>query len=777
MRDFLQGKRKRKLVDWLAIDSSIDSGLYGAWTGFKDWWSAYSSFFGRFEVKGPLRALNELACEGLTLGCGALLVVLTFALPSFDVAQGKMNLSDEYSITFYDRYGNEIGKRGLLRDDSVPLEDLPDYLIKATLATEDRRFFEHFGVDVMGTIRAMAENARHDSVVQGGSSLTQQLAKNMFLSPERSLTRKIKEAFIALYLENHYTKREILKLYFDRAYLGGGSYGVEAAAQFYFGKSIRDVTLPEAAMLAGMFKAPTRYAPHIDMAASRARANEVLTNMVEAGYLTEGQVYGARVNPAKIVERSDFYSPDWFLDWAFEEVQRIMEGKKEHILAARTTVDIGLQKMAEQSLQQIVQQFGRPRSFDQGAMVVMEPDGAVRAIVGGKDYGESQFNRATHGLRQPGSSFKPYVYLTALENGYKPTTVVSGSGAVCGRWSPKNYSGGGGGRMMLKDALAKSINTIAVKVSLDVGREKLMANMLKLGVTHLKKTCSVALGDQGMTPLQHTKNYAIFASGGLDTHAYGIEEIHTLQGEPLYSHDRDEPPRKQLFDPQVVGTLNTMMQGVVLAGTGKAAQLDYTYSVGKTGTSSNYRDAWFVGFTGQYVGGVWLGNDDFSPMSRVTGGSFPAQIWHNFMVLAHDTDNIPTIPGLEPHPVQVAEQARLAQLQTAAAAASAGTEEAAAPIPAPTPESVKDMSNATRQILEQISGMLKDARPLVPNDAPGQNRAEAPAAAPPAEGQSSVASAAAATGSNPAATGSLPSAPASPDRAASGDAGAATLPP
>lgn len=721
MRDFLQGNRKRKLVDWLAIDSSIDSGLYGAWTGFKDWWSAYSSFFGRFEVKGFLRVLNELACESLTLGAGGLLVIVALALPAFDIAQGKMNLSDEYSVTFYDRYGNEIGKRGLMRDDSVPLEELPDYLIKATLATEDRRFFEHFGVDVMGTIRALAENARHDSVVQGGSSLTQQLAKNMFLSPERSLGRKVKEAFIALYLENHYTKREILKLYFDRAYLGGGSYGVEAAAQFYFGKSIREVNLAEAAMLAGMFKAPTRYAPHIDMAASRARANEVLTNMVEAGYLTEGQVYGARMNPAKIVERGDFYSPDWFLDWGFEEVQRIMQGRKEHIIAARTTVDISLQKMAEQSLQQTITQYGHGRSFSQGAMVVMENDGAVRALVGGKDYGESQFNRAAHAYRQPGSSFKPYVYLTAFETGkYKPTTVVSGGGAACGHWAPKNFSAGEGNTMMLKDALAHSINTIAVKVSLDVGREKVIATMNKLGITRLKKTCSLALGDQGLTPLEHTTNYAVFAAGGLEVHAYGIEEIHTLQGQLLYSHERDQPERKQLFSRNSVEMLNTMLQGVVTGGTGRAAQLDFTNAIGKTGTSSNFRDAWFMGITGQYVAGVWLGNDDFTPMSRVTGGSFPAQTWHNFMVLAHDTDSIPEIPGIPLHPVQVAEQERLAQLQKVTS-----TDEN---VPAPTPESVKDMSGATRQILERIGGLLKEARPLVPIDTQPQNRAEAPAA-------------------------------------------------
>jgi penicillin-binding protein 1A len=407
-------------------------------------------------------------------------------------------------------------------------------------------------------------------------------------------------------------------------------------------------------------------------------------------------------------------------------------------------------------------------------MVVMENDGAVRALVGGKDYGESQFNRATHAFRQPGSSFKPYVYLTAFETGkYKPTTVVSGYGAACGRWAPKNFSAGESNRMMLKDALAHSINTIAVKVSLDVGRDKVLETMNKLGIHRLKKTCSLALGDQGLTPLEHTENYAVFASGGLDVRAYAIEEVHTLQGVQLYSHERDEPPRKQIFQRNSVEMLNTMLQGVVTGGTGRAAQLDFTYSIGKTGTSSNFRDAWFMGITGQYVAGVWLGNDDYSPMSRVTGGSFPAQTWHNFMVLAHDTDNIPEIPGIGVHPVQAAEQARLAQVQKAAA--STDPEVAAAPIPAPTAESVKDMSNATRQILEQISGMLRSARPLVPNDASAQNRAEAPAAAPSVESQSNVASAA--PGSVPPATGSLPDGTAAQGQAAAGDAGAATLPP
>ena len=728
MRDIFQGSRRTKLIDWLKINSWINSGLYNSWIGFRDWWSAYSSFFGKFEVKGFVRALNELACEALTLSVGGLLVVTAFALPAFEVAQGKINLSDEYSVTFLDRYGNEIGKRGLLRDDSVPLEEIPDFMIKATLATEDRRFFEHFGVDVMGTFRALAANAQHDTVVQGGSSLTQQLAKNMFLSPERSLSRKIKEAFIAIYLENHYTKPEILKLYFDRAYLGGGSYGVEAAAQYYFGKSIREVNLAEAAMLAGMFKAPTRYAPHVNLAASRARANEVLSNMVEAGYMSEGQVYGARMNPAKIVERTDTNTPDYFLDWAFEEVQRLMKGQEDHILVARTTVDPGLQKMAEDALETTIATSGKARHFEQGAMVVMEPDGAVRALVGGKDYGDSQFNRATHAYRQPGSSFKPYVYLTAFETGkYTPNTVVSGGGAACGHWAPHNFAAGESNTMALHDALAHSINTIAVKVSLDVGREKVLETMKKLGITRLKKTCSLALGDQGLTPLEHVTNYAVFASGGLEVHSYAIEEIKGLaSGDVLYNHDRDTPPRKQIFSRKSVEMLNTMMQQVVTGGTGRAANLDFTYAIGKTGTSSNFRDAWFMGITGQYVAGVWLGNDDFTPMARVTGGSFPAQTWHNFMVAAHDTDNIAQIPGIAVHPVQVAEQARLA---AAAAQNAAANPEAA---PAPAPENVKDMSLATKQVLDKIAALLKDARRLVPSDQKADHAEAAPPPAPPA---------------------------------------------
>jgi penicillin-binding protein 1A len=664
VRDWIfkpNGKSKR--FNLLVFDSWIDSSLFGSWEGFRDWWSAYSSFFARFKIQGFRRWLNEFLSESATIGTGALLVMLAFAIPAFEETKTAWQTAGQFSVTFLDRYGNEIGKRGILHSDAVPLDEMPDHMIKATLATEDRRFFAHIGIDFLGTIRALIENVRAKDVVQGGSSITQQLAKNLFLSPERSLKRKINEAFLAIWLEARLSKREILKLYLDRAYMGGGAFGVEAASRFYFGKSVRDVNLAEAAMLAGLFKAPTRYAPHIDLPASRARANEILTNMVEAGYLTEGQVHGARLNPAEIVDRSDYYSPDWFLDYAFEEVQRIMRDRGEYVLIAQTTVDIGLQKAAESSIQNILRQHGRARRTKQGALVSMERDGAVRALVGGKDYGESQFNRATHSFRQPGSSFKPYVYLTALENGYTPNSTVVDGPVWCGRWSPRNYSGGYHGAMPMKYALMRSLNTVAVRLSLDVGREKVLANVHKIGHTHVKKTCSMALGDTGLTLLAHTGGFAVFANGGMSVKPYGIEEIRNFHGKVLYVHERDAPKSKRLFAREIIEQLNQMLALVVSNGTGRRAQLPFTYAVGKTGTSSAWRDGWFMGFTGQYVTGTWFGNDDYSPTGRVTGGNLPAMAWHNYMMVAHATYSIPQIPGLPVHPGQVAEQQRIQQLQ------------------------------------------------------------------------------------------------------------------
>ncbi len=709
MRDWIfKPNRRNRLVDWWAVDSWLDSSVYGAWARYKDWYATYSNFFARFRVSGFRKVVTEAVSEGANLAVLVLLALLTFALPAIEETKNTAwRSANDFSVTFLDRYGNKIGKRGILHSDAVPLEEIPDVLIKATLATEDRRFFEHFGIDIIGTFRAALANIQNREVVQGGSSLTQQLAKNLFLSSERSFDRKIKEAFIALWLEQQLTKREILKMYLDRSYLGGGTFGVEAASQFYFGKSVRDINLQEAALLAGLFKAPTKFAPHANPAESRARANQVLTNMVDAGFMTEGQVHGARLNPARVIDRMDLDAPNYFLDWAFEEVQRLMKGKGEYMLVAQTTLDPSLQKLAEQSVATILDQNSRTSRVGQAALVSMEAsDGAVRAMVGGRDYGESQFNRATKALRQPGSSFKSYVYLTALENGYTPNSIEIDGPVSCGNWSPENYSGGFRGRMTLTQALALSINTIAVKLSLKVGREKVIETLKKVGINNVQRSCSMALGDQGITVIDHTAGYAVFANGGKPVRPYAIIEIRNQRDEVVYSHDLNEPKPQQVFERSVIEQMNQMQEQVVLAGTGRAAQLDFTHVAGKTGTSSSYRDAWFIGYTGQYVTGVWYGNDSFTPMNRVTGGSLPAQTWKLYNVGAHVSMNIPQIPGLPVHPRQLEEQQRLSEIRRDD------------PTLGTVAEALQTMPARTKKILESLNKIFRETPKLDETDTP-----------------------------------------------------------
>src|SRR6202011_5581888 len=379
----------------------------------------------------------------------------------------------ELAVTFLDRYGNEVGYRGIKHNDALRLDEFPDHLIKATLATEDRRFYEHFGIDIPGLFRAMTANARAGGVVQGGSSISQQLAKNLFLSNERTIERKVKEAFLALWLEARLSKNEILKLYLDRAYLGGGTFGADAAAQYYFNKSARDVNLAEAAMLAGLFKAPTKYAPHINLPAARARANVVLDNLVDAGFMTEGQVFGARRNPAVAVDRRDEASPNYYLDYAFDEMRKLVDtfpkSYTERVFVVRTSIDMNVQHAAEEAIENQLRQFGRDYHATQAATVVSDLDGGVRAMVGGRDYGASQFNRATDAYRQPGSSFKPYVYTTALLNGFKPTSIIV-DGPVCiGNWCPQNYGHSYSGAVTLTQAITRSINVVPVKLSIAMG--------------------------------------------------------------------------------------------------------------------------------------------------------------------------------------------------------------------------------------------------------------------------------------------------------------------
>jgi penicillin-binding protein 1A len=650
-------------------------------------WDRYSEFMDRFHVRGGKRVAADLACEGLTLSVGGLLLMLTLAIPAFrEVGDDNWLKAQDLAVVFQDRYGNEVGRRGIRHDDSIALEDFPDHLIKAVLATEDRRFYEHFGIDVIGTMRALMANARASGVVQGGSSITQQLAKNLFLTNERSIERKIKEAFLALWLEFHLSKRDILKLYLDRAYMGGGSFGASAAAEFYFGKSVKDVTLAEAAMLAGLFKAPSKYAPHNNLPAARARAADVLSNMVDAGVLTEGQVFAARRNPATPVDRKQEISPDYYLDWAFLEAKRLADAGalgSDRVLTIRTALDPGIQKGAEASLETILRQHGNTYDASQAATVVMDPDGAVRGMVGGRDYGASQFNRATDALRQPGSSFKTFVYTAALMTGkLNPATIVTDRPVCVGDWCPNNYNRSYSGSMPLSVALAKSINTIPVQLATLIGegnnkagRQRIIEVCRMMGLnTPLVDTVSLPIGAAEVTVLDMTAGYAVLANGGKEAQPYAAVEIRNSHGEVIYRRDRDGPAPKQIVPERVVADMNTMMVKVVEEGTGRRAILPGIKVGGKTGTTNAYRDAWFIGYTGNLVAGVWFGNDDYSPTARMTGGSLPAQAWHDLMAPAHLSVELRPLPGVAPAAAPAPAVAAAGTAKPADAAAAVGAQ-------------------------------------------------------------------------------------------------------
>jgi penicillin-binding protein 1A len=678
----------------LAFDSWVDASLFESARRSSDGWRRYSEVLAKLRVRGTSRVLFELTGEAITIGVAGAILMLTLAQPAFRETSENWLKRQDLAVTFLDRYGTEVGRRGIKHDDSVKLDEMPDYLIKAALATEDRRFFEHWGIDPIGTARALAVNARGGGVVQGGSTITQQLAKNLFLSNERSIERKIKEAFLAVWLEFHLPKTEILKLYFDRAYMGGGTFGVAAAADYYFGKSVKDITLAEAAMMAGLFKAPTKYAPHNNLPAARARANDVLNNMVEAGFLTEGQIQTARRNPATPVDRKQEVAADYYLDWAFEQVKKLSNDGKlgnDRVLIVKTPLDQALQKKADQAAASILRQYGNQYNVDSAAMVVMDPDGAVRAMVGGSDYGESEFNRATQALRQPGSSFKPYVYAAALMAGlHRPSSIVTDRGVCIGNWCPGNYSKGKfAGAMPLYVALAKSINTIPVIMSIDIGKKAGItheANAAKYGrakivetaramglTTPLPDSVSLPIGAAEVTVMDHTAGYAVFANGGRRANPYAAVEVRNSSGDVIYRADR-EPPGREVLTPRVVADMNFMLNKVVEEGTGKRSQLEGIKSAGKTGTTNAYRDAWYVGFTGNLVAGVWFGNDDHTSTNEMTGGSLPAMLWKEVMAFGHQNLEIKPIPYLS------ADGSQIANLPPAPTAAQAGAAAASAPL-------------------------------------------------------------------------------------------------
>ncbi len=642
--------RRRQPTRLIEIDAWIDSSLWKFFHGFSATWENLTIFSRKFRTRGFTRLVFEFAGEGLTLGLAGFVLLLALAQPAMKVTANGLPQEADYSVLFLDRHGEEIGRRGVLRAAAVPIDEMPDNFIKAVLATEDRRFFEHWGIDFFGLFRALSENARAGGVVQGGSTLTQQLAKNLFLSNERTLDRKIKEAFISLWLESHLSKRQILAMYLDRAYMGGGTFGAAAASEFYFDKNIRDVSMAEGDMLAGLFKAPTKYAPHINLPAARGRANEVLTNMVQANFVTEGQVVAARRQPATAVDRSSTPSPDYFLDYAFDEIQKIAKAKgiKQRNLVARTTIDTRLQRVADESVEYHLRQFGSNYNVGQAAMVVIDADGSLRAMVGGRDYGVSQFNRAARALRQPGSSFKVYVYAAAMQAGMKPTDTIVDSPITIGKWSPQNYEHNFAGRVTLAYALAHSINVPAVKLSQKVGMKAVTATAKAMGVeSPLRGDKTMALGTSEVTVLDQATAYTVFANGGMDNHRHSIMELSDANGMPLWDARRDMPPRHRVLTEQATKSMNEMLVGVTEHGTGRRSQLTMTRVGGKTGTTQDYRDGWFVGFTGNYSGAVWYGNDSYKPTNRMTGGTLPAMTWQRFMEAAHQNIELKPIPYID----------------------------------------------------------------------------------------------------------------------------------
>jgi len=672
LRDLIPGNRpdwrrllRRVLLD---LDARLDFGVFRSGGAIRELYERFSDFMDRFHTAGWRRWLVvEPLSEMATLGSVGLVLMLALAIPAFqDTADEDWLKKTDIAVVFLDRYGNEIGTRGIKQNDAVQLDELPDHLIKAVIATEDRRFYDHFGIDVAGTFRALVTNARAGGVVQGGSSLSQQLAKNLFLSNERTLDRKIKEAFLALWLESRLTKNEILKLYLDRAYMGGGTYGVNAAAMYYFGKSAKDVTLAEAAMLAGLFKAPSKYSPAANLPAARARANVVLDNLVDAGFMTEGQVFGARRNPATPIDRRDEDQPNYFLDYAFDEIKKLVDTFPktitERTFIARTTIDLNLQHAADNTVQSMLKQYGHEYNARQAALVLADLDGGVRAMVGGADYSESQFNRATDAMRQPGSSFKPYVYSTALMNGFKPTSVVI-DGPVCiGNWCPQNFGHSYSGAITLTQAIKNSINVIPVKLSIalgngnpKLGRAKIVETARKFGiVTPLPDTPSLPIGADEVNVLEHTVAYATFPNQGMAVTPHALLEVRSAAGDTIWRFDRDGPKPRRAIPPQVASDMVMMMNKVVEEGTARRAMLNGIKAAGKTGTTNNYRDAWFVGYTGNYVCGVWYGNDDYQSMNRMTGGALPAMTWHEIMAYAHQGIELKNMVGVPPNPSTVA---------------------------------------------------------------------------------------------------------------------------
>ena len=544
----------------------------------------------------------------------------------------------EPSVTLQDMNGDVLAVRGPLYAQSVALDELPDYLPQAFLAIEDQRFYDHDGVDMRGVGRALWRNFRAGRSIQGGSTITMQLVKNLILTPDRLLRRKIQEMRLARALETHLTKTEILELYLNRIYLGARAYGVQAAARRYFDKSATDLTLAESALLAALPKAPSRLDPTVNLEAAQARAARVLNAMLNVGFITTEQHADSLANPAIPTPQS--IDPDaasrWghVFDYAVAEANRLVP---EDIpdLVIQTTIDPRLTLAAQEVSDAVLAESGESQGAQEAAIILLDEDGALRAFAGGRDYSTSQFNRAIQAQRQPGSAFKPIVFTAALEAGLEPSSAVWDEPIDLEGWTPQNFGGNYRGLVTLQEALRRSINTVAAQVADDIGLPRIIEAGHRLGIrSNLPELPAIALGAAEVNLLELTATYSVFANDGIRRTPYFVLSITNSRGERLYLHE--DSVGVQAVREDIALSMSTMMQDVVLTGTGRRATLGDRPSAGKTGTSQSFRDAWYIGYTADYTAGVWVGNDDDSPMDNVTGGGLPASVWQRFMTRVHE---------------------------------------------------------------------------------------------------------------------------------------------
>jgi penicillin-binding protein 1A len=557
-------------------------------------------------------------------------------------------------VTILDKNRHQIARRGLTQGVLIEVATLPPYVSNAFIAIEDRRFRSHLGVDPIGLTRAAYQNASAGHVVQGGSTLTQQLAKNLFLVPDRNFQRKIQEAMLALYLEYRYSKDQILTLYLNRVYFGAGVYGIEAASQRFFGKHASALSLTEAAMLAGSVKAPARFNPLFDPDASHARAGVVLAAMQDCGFIDQDTRRDAETTRVRIARGTGTPGSGYFADWVMSQLPGYV-GEVQEALVVQTTFDVDAQAEAERAVAAGLREEGAKLNVSQAGLVAMTPDGAVRAMVGGASYAQSPYNRATDALRQPGSSFKPFVYLTAFEHGRKPNDIMNDGPVNIRGWQPEDYEGKYRGDVSLREAFAISSNSVAVQLTQEVGPKAVAHTARRMGIeTPLQAVSSLALGTSVVTPLELTSAYAPFANNGNAAAPYGIISIKTQSGKVLWQRQASAPT--QVVAPENLLAMTSLLTDVVTYGTGKAARLDDRPTAGKTGTTQDYRDAWFVGFTADLVCGVWIGNDDNQPMNHATGGTLPARIFKSFMIGAEQKLPAKPLPGGAPLPETEADQ-------------------------------------------------------------------------------------------------------------------------